>query len=500
LTNKNPAQKWIQSAAAIAKKVREQPSILAEVIDYYHHQTASYAEQLGTHLFYQKDLVELQQTVLLKCLRQNKAPPLPLAGVPVLLKDNICTKDMPTTCASNMFTKHYVSPYNAEVVDRLVRAGAIVFGKLNLDEFAMGSSTENSAFKNTRNPWNLDCVPGGSSGASAAAVAAEIAPISLGSDTGGSVRQPASFCGVLGFKPTYGRVSRYGLVSFASSLDQIGTFAKSTEDLALLTDVITGHDPKDSTSLPMSSTQTVSAIHDLQQEDIQNIRFGIIEDFFEDLLDKESKQAFDEVLMQLRKLGAKITSVTLPHTRSGLSSYYVLCTAEAASNLARYDGVLYGHRSKNASSLADMYMNTREEGFGREVKQRILMGTFVLSSGYYDDYYQKANRIRKLIRQDFSHAWESVDILLSPTSPSTAFRFGEKADNPLAMYKSDIYTIPASLAGIPALSVPCGFDRKGLPIGLQMMSAHHREDVLLKGAYLYEQATNWHDRRPPILG
>ncbi len=416
----------------------------------------------------------------------------PLAGIPVALKDNLCTMGAPMTCASKIL-QGYMPPYESTVTHKLDEAGAIFMGKTNLDEFAMGSSTENSAFGPSRNPWNTRCVPGGSSGGSAVAVAAGEAVYSLGSDTGGSIRQPAALCGVVGLKPTYGLVSRYGLVAFASSLDQIGPFAPTVEDAALVLQALAGHDPKDSTSLKVE-------IPDYSQSlipDLKGVRVGVVREFFGPGTDPDVHAAVEKAITTLKELGATVQEISCPRFQYGLSVYYIIAPSEASANLARYDGVRYGFR-KNADSLIPMYAETREEGFGPEVKRRIMIGTYALSAGYYDAYYLKAQKVRTLIKQDFLDAYQKVDVLVGPTSPTTAFEFGAKASDPLTMYLSDVCTIPLNLGGGAGISIPCGFDQKGLPIGLQIMSDALQEPKLFRVAYAYEQATDWHSRLPKL--
>lgn len=417
----------------------------------------------------------------------------PLAGIPIAVKDVICTQGVPTTCSSRIL-EHFVPPYNAGVVDRLAAAGAVVLGKTNMDEFAMGSSTENSAFGTTRNPWNLACVPGGSSGGSAAAVAADMCAGALGTDTGGSIRQPGGFCGIAALKPTYGRVSRYGLVAFASSLDQIGPMAKDVRDAAILLDAVAGHDPRDSTSADIPVPIYEAAL----DGDIRGLRIGIPAEYFIDGMDREVEAAVREAIGTLEGLGAVRVPVRLQHTTYAIATYYLVATAEASSNLGRYDGVKYGYRTPKSDHLIDMYMKTRREGFGPEVKRRIMLGTYALSAGYYDAYYLKALKVRTLIRRDFTQAFESCDVIVTPTSPTAAFRIGEKADDPLQMYLADVFTISANLAGIPGISVNCGFTTAGLPIGLQILGKPFDEPTVLKAAHAYEQATPWRARRPTL--
>ncbi|MBD2667460.1 glutamyl-tRNA(Gln) amidotransferase subunit A [Richelia sinica FACHB-800] len=419
-----------------------------------------------------------------------------LAGIPIGIKDNMCTKGIPTTCGSRIL-ENFVPPYESTVTQKLAEAGAVMVGKTNLDEFAMGSSTENSAYQVTANPWDLSRVPGGSSGGSAAAVAADECVVALGSDTGGSIRQPASFCGVVGLKPTYGLVSRYGLVAYASSLDQIGPFARSVEDAAILLGAIAGYDPQDSTSLKVEIPDYASHLRpDLKARN--KLRIGVITETFGEGLDPEVEQAVTKAIEQLQELGAEIHTVSCPSFRYGLPSYYIIAPSEASANLARYDGVKYGLRSPDADNLLSMYNRTRATGFGAEVKRRIMIGTYALSAGYYDAYYLKAQKVRTLIKQDFEKAFEKFDVLVSPTAPTTAFQAGEKTTDPLSMYLNDLMTIPVNLAGLPGLSIPCGFDSKGLPIGLQLIGKVLREDQLFQVAYAYEQLTNWHLKQPQI--
>jgi len=421
---------------------------------------------------------------------------LPLGGVPVAIKDIINVMGQPCTCASKILNG-YRAPYDATVIQKLRAAGAIPFGKTNLDEFAMGSSTENSALKSTCNPWDLSRVPGGSSGGSAAAVAADEAFGALGSDTGGSVRQPAALCGVVGLKPTYGRVSRFGLVAFASSLDQIGPVTKTVRDAALILNSIAGHDPQDSTSLNAPVPDYVASLGN----DLRGIRLGLPKEYMIDGIDPQVRAAIDAAVKQLNFLGAEIVEVSLPSTDYAVAVYYIIATAEASANLARFDGVRYGYRAENPKDVLDLYGRTREEGFGPEVKRRIILGTYVLSSGYYDAYYLRAQKVRELIRRDFSSVFEKVDALISPTSPVVAFKLGERVADPLQMYLADIFTIAANLAGICGISVPCGFaelDGHRLPIGLQLLGKPLDEARILQIAHAYEQSTDWYKARPPI--
>jgi aspartyl-tRNA(Asn)/glutamyl-tRNA(Gln) amidotransferase subunit A len=419
-----------------------------------------------------------------------------LGGVPIAIKDIISVAGQPCTCASKIL-RGYRAPYDATVIRKLRAAGAIPFGKTNMDEFAMGSSTENSSLKLTRNPWDLSRVPGGSSGGSAAAVSADEAFAGLGTDTGGSIRQPASFSGVVGLKPTYGRVSRFGLVAFASSLDQVGPLTKTVRDAALIMNAIAGHDPQDSTCLNEPMPDYTAALG----RDLRGIRLGLPKEYMIEGIDPQVKSAIDGAIAQLETLGAEIVDVSLPQTDYAIAVYYILATAEASANLARFDGVRYGHRAENPKDLLDHYGRTREEGFGPEVKRRIILGTYVLSSGYYDAYYLRAQKVRELIRQDFAKAFKKVDALISPTSPVPAFKLGERTDDPLQMYLADIFTSPANLAGICGISVPCGFagiDGHRLPIGLQLLGKALDEARILQIAHAYEQSTHWHKARPPI--
>jgi len=414
-----------------------------------------------------------------------------LAGVPVAVKDNLCTRFGTTTCGSKMLER-FASRYDAHVIERLEHADAVIVGKTNLDEFAMGSSTENSAFMVTRNPWDAARVAGGTSGGSCAAVAAGVAPIALGSDTGGSVRQPASFCGLVGFKPSYGRVSRYGLVAHGSSLDQVGPVAADVRDAALLLGVIAGHDSRDSTSLDAPVPDYVAAL----DRPVEGLRIGVAEEYFAEGLNPEVGAAVRDAIKVLSKGDARVENIHLPHMKYGTACYYLISTAEASSNLARFDGVRYGHRTAAPRDIHDLYAASRGEGFGAEVKRRIMLGTFALSSGYYDAYYLKAQKVRALIQRDFQVAFEKVDVIASPVAPTTAFHVGEKSEDPLAMYLSDIYTIAANLAGLCAVSIPCGFDAAGMPIGLQLMAPPLAEERLLAVAHHYQCQTSWHGRMP----
>lgn len=415
-----------------------------------------------------------------------------LMGVPMAIKDNMCTKGIKTTCSSKIL-QNFVPPYESTVTAKLIENGYVLAGKTNLDEFAMGSSTENSGFHTTRNPWDTGRIPGGSSGGSAAAVAADECAAALGSDTGGSIRQPASLCGVVGLKPTYGRVSRYGLVAFASSLDQIGPITKNVRDCAVLMNVISGRDLRDSTSAPVDVPDFTAVIG----KDIRGLKIGIPKEYFIEGLDPDVEAAVKEAVRKFESLGAVPIEVSLPHTGYAVATYYVLATSEASSNLARYDGVKYGFRAEG-KDLIDMYMKSRAQGFGPEVKRRIILGTYALSSGYYDAYYKKAQQVRTLIKNDFENAFKKVDVIVTPTSPTAAFRLGEKTADPLQMYLADIFTISVNLAGVPGISVPCGFTSGNLPIGLQLIGRHFDEETLLKASFAYEQSTEWHERKPAL--
>jgi aspartyl-tRNA(Asn)/glutamyl-tRNA(Gln) amidotransferase subunit A len=442
----------------------------------------------------------------------------PLAGIPVAVKDILAEVGERTTCASRML-EEFRAPYDSTVVARLKAADAVIIGRTNMDEFAMGGSTENSAFQPTHNPWNLKCSPGGSSGGAAAAVAADMAPLSIGTDTGGSIRQPASFCGVTGLKPTYGRVSRYGLVAYASSLDQVGPLARSVDDVALLYQTIAGHDPQDSTSLdePLAMGSSL-------ETPLKDLRIGVPKEFFAEGLDLEVEHAVREAIKTYESLGAKLVELSLPHSKYAVATYYVIAPCEASSNLARYDGVHYGYRSDQATIAAElaaertaleeagerraaqnldsvlvrMYRKSRSEAFGPEVKRRIMLGTYALSAGYYDAYYLKALKVRRLIRQDYDQAFEKVDVVAGPVAPTPAFELGSLTDDPLAMYLVDLYTVSANLTGIPALSLPCGISKSGLPIGLQLQAKPLAEETLLRAGKMYQTATDWHNRRPPL--
>ena len=416
-----------------------------------------------------------------------------LTGIPVALKDIFLTEGIRTTCASRIL-ENFIPPYSATVWEKLKERGAVLIGKLNQDEFAMGSSTESSAFGATKNPWNLECIPGGSSGGSAAAIAARQATATLGTDTGGSIRQPASHCGCVGLKPTYGRVSRYGVIAYASSLDQVGPVTRDVTDCALMLSTIAGYDPKDSTSVDLPVPEYQKSL----TAGVKGLKIGLPKEYFIEGLDPDVRKTMDEAVATYLSLGAELVDVSLPHTDYAVACYYLIATAEASSNLARYDGVRFGHRNRDAGGLLDMYCRSREEGFGSEVKRRIMLGTYALSSGYYDAYYLKAQKVRTLIRNDFLKAFEQVDVILAPVAPTPAFKIGEKVNDPLQMYLSDIFTIPVNLAGTCGISVPAGFSGSGLPIGAQLIGRPFGEETILRAAYAFEQATEWHKRKAEL--
>lgn len=413
------------------------------------------------------------------------------AGIPIGIKDNMCTKGVKTTCSSKML-ENFVSPYDATVIEKLKDENLISLGKLNMDEFAMGASTEYSYFKKTKNPWDLTKVPGGSSGGSAAAVAANMVPWALGSDTGGSIRQPSSFCGVVGLKPTYGLVSRYGLVAFASSLDQIGPITKDVTDSAILLNMIAGHDPKDTTSVKTEKKDYTKAL----KNDVKGLRIGVPKEYFGEGINPEVKQKLEEAIQKYQDMGAIVEEFSLDIAQYALAAYYIIACAEASSNLGRFDGIRYGYRSPNFNNLKEIYINSRTEGFGPEVKRRIILGTYVLSSGYYDAYYKKAQQVRTLVKKEFEKAFEKYDVILTPTSPSVAFTIGERSNNPLEMYLADICTVSVNIAGLPGISVPCGLSNEGMPIGMQLIGNYFAEETILNAAYTYEQNTNFKDNKP----
>ena len=448
--------------------------------------------QVGSFLTVSGDSA-LEQAAAVDSKRQSGQPLGTLAGVPVALKDNICTLGTKTTCASRML-ENFVPPYDAHIVSRLRDADAVLIGKTNLDEYAMGSSTENSSLGETKNPWDLKRAPGGSSGGSAASVASRLTPLSVGSDTGGSIRQPASFCGVVGMKPTYGRVSRYGLVAFASSLDQIGPFATDVHGTASLLEVLAGHDERDSTSVDRPVPEYTKSL----EQPLDGLRIGVVKEHFAEGLDAEVASTIHSAIDVYRSLGAEIVDVSLPHSKYGIAVYYLIACSEASSNLARYDGVHYGRRASDFENMVDMYAASRAEGFGDEVKRRIMLGVYALSEGYSDQYYVKALQVRRLIRNDFDEAFKKVDVVVGPTCPGPAFRIGELVDDPLQMYLADVYTISANLAGLPGISIPAGFNSAGLPIGLQLLAAPFEEEKLLRAARMFESQTDFHTKAPTL--
>ena len=414
------------------------------------------------------------------------------AGIPIGIKDNMCTKGVKTTCSSKML-ENFVAPYDATVVEKLNKEHLINLGKLNMDEFAMGASTEYSAFKKTSNPWDLNRVPGGSSGGSAAAVAANLVPWALGSDTGGSIRQPASFCGVVGLKPTYGLVSRYGLVAFASSLDQIGPITKDVEDAAILLNIIAGHDEKDTTSVNVEKKDYTKAL----KNDVKGLKIGIPKEYYGEGINPEVKAALEKAIEEYKAMGASVEEFSLPIADYALATYYIIACAEASSNLGRFDGIRYGYRTENFENLKDIFINSRTEGFGEEVKRRIILGTYVLSSGYYDAYYKKAQQVRTLVKNEFEKAFEKYDVLITPTSPTVAFNIGQRSNNPLEMYLADICTVSVNIAGLPGISIPCGVNLDGMPIGMQIIGKHFDEETILNAAYTYEQHIDFRKKHKP---
>jgi aspartyl-tRNA(Asn)/glutamyl-tRNA(Gln) amidotransferase subunit A len=452
-----------------------------ELVELYIKQVKKYQGKTNAFISFDEENIIGQVKELERKLEKGFSGKL--AGMPVAIKDNICTKGIRTTCASKIL-HNFIPPYDATVVEKLKAEGAIIFGKTNMDEFAMGSSNETSFFGPVRNPWDLERIPGGSSGGSAVTISAKQAPAALGSDTGGSIRQPAALCGVVGLKPTYGRVSRYGLIAFGSSLDQIGPFSRNIEDCALLLECISGYDVKDSTSINVD----VPPYHKNLSKDIKGLKIGIPKEYFIEGVEEDIVKNIEHAISIFKDLGAEIKEISLPHTSYGIAVYYLIATAEASSNLARYDGVKYGYRAENINDLKNLYIKTKKEGFGEEVKRRIMLGTFSLASGYYDAYYKRASKVRTLIKNDFLKAFEEVDAILCPTSPTTAFKLGEKTSDPIQMYLSDIFTINVNLAGIPAISIPCGFDKKGLPIGMQIIGNYLEEQKILNLSYAFEQS------------
>lgn len=480
------------SAAELTTKMRERELTSAEIIDAYAQRCDSIEGDVRVFLHTSWDKAREQAAEIDR--RRSAGEELGiLAGLPVTVKDILCTDDAPTTCGSKMLER-FQAPYNATVVQRLRDADGIIIGKTNLDEFAMGGSTENSAFAPTRNPWDLSRVPGGSSGGAAASVAASLAPLAIGTDTGGSIRQPAAFCGVTGLKPTYGRVSRFGLVAFASSLDQAGPLAHSARDIALLLDAISGHDPCDSTSADLPATTLSREI----EQPLDNLKIGVVRDQLGEGVSTEVRLATEESLKVFQELGATLVDVELPHAKYAVATYYIVAPCEASSNLARYDGAHYGLRAANPKDLETMYSTSRALGLGTEVKRRIMLGTFALSAGYSDKYYLKALQVRRLIRADYDSAFENVDLIAGPTTPTTAFSIGENSDDPMAMYLGDLFTVGANLAGIAGISIPGGMANDRLPIGLHLQGPSFSESTLIRAAHMYQGATDWHQRRPQL--
>jgi len=480
------------TAREIINLVKKREISVYEITDSVFQQIEKVESKIDAFLYLNKEGALKKAKSIDDKIKQGEEIPI-LSGVALTVKDILAVKEMETTCGSKIL-KGFKPPYDATVIHALKDAGAIIIGKANMDEFAMGSSTENSAFKITHNPWDLERVPGGSSGGSAAAVAADESHVALGTDTGGSIRQPASFCGIVGLKPTYGRVSRYGLVAYASSLDQIGPLTKDVKDAAMIMNIICGQDKKDSTSANLRVPDYLESCKD----GIKGLKIGIPREYFITGLSSEVKTVIENALMQFEKMGAKIEEVSLPHTEYSLPTYYLIATAEASSNLARYDGVQYGYRTKDYDELASLYKRTRTEGFGNEVKRRIMLGTYALSTGYYDDYYLKAQKVRTLIKQDFDNAFKMFDVLITPTAPSPAFKINEKVNDPLTMYLSDIYTIPVNLAGIPAISLNCGYSSTNLPIGMQIIGKSFDESTIIQTAYNFEKYGGVKKRKPEL--
>jgi aspartyl-tRNA(Asn)/glutamyl-tRNA(Gln) amidotransferase subunit A len=481
-----------KTAAELLALQAEGKASAAEIADAFLAEARVREPKLRSFMLLDDDAIK-SQAAAIDARRKAGQPLGKLAGVPVAIKDVLCTKGVRTTCSSKILT-HFVPPYDAHVIERLKAADAVLFGKTNMDEFAMGSSTENSAYQLTRNPWDTARVPGGSSGGSAAAVAGCQAPLSLGTDTGGSIRQPAALCGIVGLKPTYGRVSRYGLIAFASSLDQIGPFAHDVADAALLLEAIAGHDRRDSTSVD----RPVPEYRQTLNQPVKGLRIGVPREFFDKGLDAEIEAAVRLALKEYEKRGATLVDVSLPHSMYALAAYYIVAPAEASSNLARFDGMHYGHRTKAKADLIATYAKSRGEGFGKEVQRRIMIGTYVLSKGYGDKYYHQALKVRRLVKKDYDDAFAKCDVVVGPTTPAPAFKAGEKSNDPLAMYLSDVYTVAGNLAGIPGLSIPCGFTKTGLPIGLQLLGPPFEEERVLRAGRMYESITDWHTRRPKV--
>lgn len=482
------------SLSDIQKRLNSGKTTAVEVAQLYLDRIAAYNDTLNAFVHIDAEHVLAQAEASDRYRSEHDARPL--EGLPIAVKDIFCTQDGPTQCCSNIL-KDFHAPYDAHVITRLKEAGAVLVGKTNMDEFAMGSSNETSAFGNCRNPWNTECIPGGSSGGSAAVVAAALTPAALGTDTGGSIRQPASICGITGLKPTYGRVSRRGIIAFASSLDQAGPMTRTVKDTAMITAAISGHDSRDATSV--ANAPEIDWLAACDATDMKGLKIGKPKEYFVDGMDAEVRASVEAALSKCEELGAEIIDISLPHTEAAVAAYYVIAPSEASANLSRYDSVRFGHRCEDPKDLLDMYTRSRDEGFGSEVKRRILTGAFALSSGYYDAYYLKAQQVRTLIQQDFIQAFEQVDVIATPTSPIPAFKLGEKTNDPLTMYLSDIFTIAVNLAGLPGLSQPCGF-ANNLPVGLQWIGPAWREDSILSAAAAYEGATDWSNQHPASFG
>lgn len=476
----------------IVEKIRSKEVTIREVLDSVYSRIDALEGKINAYITLTKEYAYMRADELQRKLNAGEDIGF-LGGVPIAIKDNICIKDIKTTCASRML-ENFVSPYDATVIERLEAAGAIIIGKTNMDEFAMGSSTESSYFKKTVNPWDTSRVPGGSSGGSSSAVSSDMAFASLGSDTGGSIRQPASYCSTVGMKPTYGLVSRYGLVAFASSLDQIGPFTKDVTDMAFMLNGIIGHDSKDTTSVNLEKVDYTKYLIN----DVKDMTIGVPRNFISEGVNPDVKKAFDNAIDKLVEVGAKVKDINLDYAKYSLATYYIIATAEASSNLGRYDGIKYGYRTDKFDDLTDIYKKSRTEGFGEEVKRRIMLGTYVLSSGYYDAYYKKAQKVRTLIINDFKRVFDECDVIAIPTAPNTAFKIGEKTTNPVEMYLEDIYTVPVNIAGLPGISIPCGFDTNNMPIGLQFIASAFEEKKLLQVSYTYEQNTEFHKMKPNI--
>lgn len=481
-----------QKVSELHQRLHNKEISVTDLVNESYERIGQVEDQVKAFLTLDEENARAKAAQLDERLAKGEETPV-LFGLPIGVKDNIVTKGLRTTCASKIL-ENFNPIYDATAVQKLQQVNTVTIGKLNMDEFAMGSSTENSAFQATRNPWNLDHVPGGSSGGSAASVAAGEVLFSLGSDTGGSIRQPAAYCGVVGLKPTYGRVSRFGLVAFASSLDQIGPITRTVEDNAYLLEALSGLDPMDSTSANVAVPSFVNSL----TGDVKGLKIAVPKEYLGEGVGEEARQSVLEALKVLEGLGAKWEEVSLPHSKYALAAYYLLSSSEASANLARFDGVRYGYRTDNADNLLEMYKNTRAEGFGPEVKRRIMLGTFSLSSGYYDAYYKKAQKIRTLIKKDFEDVFQKYDVIIGPTTPTPAFKIGEQLADPLTMYANDILTIPVNLAGVPGISVPCGFSKEGLPLGLQLIGKHFDESTIYRAAHAFEQATDYHKQFPTL--